>query len=78
MGDNKFVTGTVVSTGGALAFFSKLELSDWSYIVGIFVALVGLAGGFYWQYRKDKRDRIIMEATLEALRTKGVNLHDDE
>jgi uncharacterized membrane protein YebE (DUF533 family) len=76
--ENKHVTGTLAAGGGFLAWLSSLDLPSISYGVGIFVALAGLGLGFYWQWRKDKRDQRIMEATLEALKTKGVSLHDDE
>lgn len=69
--ENKYVMTGQVAGGGALVWISGLDLASWSYIVGIMVAIVGLAGGFFWQWRKDKRDKAIMLATLEALKTRG-------
>lgn len=75
--ENKYVTTATVGSGGFMMWVSSLDLSSWSYIVGMFVALVGLAGGLYWQHRQDKRNQKIMEATLEALKTKGVVVNED-
>ncbi len=48
MKDGAVVAGQV-TVGSGVAFLSQLDLASWSYIVGILVALAGLAGGFYWQ-----------------------------
>lgn len=77
MMENKYVTTGQVAGGGVLVWISNLDLASWSYIVGIGVAIVGLVGGSYWQWKKDKRDQAIMMATLEALKTRGVVIHDE-
>lgn len=74
--DNKVVTAAQVSGGGFLVFISKLDLASWSYIAGISVAVLGLAGSFYWQWRKDKRDALVNAAILNSIREKGVVLND--
>jgi len=76
MMDNKVVTAAQVSGGGFLVFISKLDLASWSYIAGISVAVLGLAGSFYWQWRKDKRDALVNAAILNSIREKGVVLND--
>lgn len=86
--DNKYVTASQVGGGGFLVWISSLDLASWSYIIGIVGVVLGMAGGFYWQWRKDKRDKeaqakkdardeAIMLATIEALKTKGVMVNDE-
>lgn len=75
--ENKYVAGGTVTGGWFLTFISHLDWPTISYIVGIFVAVIGLVAGIWWQWRKDKRDEAIMKATLEALRNKGVTINDD-
>lgn len=75
--DNKYVTASQVGGGGFLVWISGLDLASWSYIIGIAGVVLGMAAGFYWQYRKDKRDQAIMLATLEALKTRGVVINDE-
>lgn len=70
------VTGGQVAGGGMLVYISNLDWASWSYIVGIFVALIGLAAGLYWQWRKDKRDAEMHKAILESIRTRGVNVDE--
>lgn len=75
MKDGAVVAGQVTG-GGMLAFISQLDLASWSYIVGILVALLGLAGGFYWQWKKDRRAEAIQKAILESIKTRGVNVDE--
>ena len=70
------VTGGQVAGGGMLVYISNLDWASWSYIVGIFVALIGLAAGLYWQWRKDKRDTEMHKAIMESIRTRGVNVDE--
>jgi uncharacterized membrane protein YebE (DUF533 family) len=84
MMENKYVTTGQAAAGGFLVWISGLDLASWSYIVGIFVALVGLLGGAYWQWRKDKRDaeksRMDLEvqrAILESIKLRGVIIQDE-
>lgn len=76
MKDGAVVAGQVTG-GGMLAVISQLDLAAWSYIVGILVALLGLAGGFYWQWRKDKRAEALNKAILESIKAKGVIVNED-
>lgn len=71
------VVGGQVGGGGVLVFLSQLDLASWSYIVGIFVALVGLVGGMYWQWRKDKRADALNKAILESIKLRGVNVNEE-
>lgn len=70
------VVGGQVSGGGFLVYLSQLDLASWSYIVGIMVALVGLAGGMYWQWRNDKRKAELQKAILSSIKTRGVNVDE--
>lgn len=76
MKDGAVVAGQVTG-GGMLAFISQLDLASWSYIVGILVALLGLAGGFYWQWKKDKRAEALNKAILESIKAKGVIVNEE-
>jgi uncharacterized membrane protein YebE (DUF533 family) len=74
---NEIVTSGTVGAGGLLAYVSHLDWASWSYIVGIIVALVGLAGGFYWQWRKDRRAEEVHKAILESIKAKGVVVNEE-
>lgn len=75
--DNKSVVAAQVTGGSLLAYFSKFDLSQWSYLVGMSVAVLGLCVGFYWQYRRDQREKALNEATIRALKEKGVVINED-
>lgn len=75
--DNKYITAGQVGGGGFLIWLSNLDLASWSYIVGIIGVVLGMAAGFYWQRRRDKRDEAITQATLEALKTRGVVVNEE-
>ena len=75
--ENKYFTGGYVGGGGLLAWLGSIDLASWSYIVGITIGVLGFVFGVWWQWKKDRRDEAIMKATLEALRTRGVIIHDD-
>jgi hypothetical protein len=75
--DNKHVVAAQVTGGGFLVYISKFDLSQWSFIVGMSVAVLGLCAGFYWQYRRDKRERILNDAMIKAIKEKGVVLNED-
>lgn len=75
MQDNRIVNASLVTaSGGFLAWLSKLDLSTVSYVVGISVAVLGLAISLFFQWRKDRRDAEVHKATLKALETKGVSI----
>lgn len=74
--ENKYVVAGQASSGGMLVLLSSLDLASWSYIVGIFVAIIGLVGGAYWQWRKDKREAEMHKAILESIKTRGVNVDE--
>lgn len=74
--ENKYVVAGQASSGGMLIWLSNLDLASWSYIVGILVALIGLMGGAYWQWKKDKRDAEMHKAILESIKTRGVNVDE--
>lgn len=75
--DNKYITTAQVGGGGFLVWLSSLDLASWSYIVGIAGVVLGMAAGFYWQRRRDKRDEAIFQATLIALKTRGVTINEE-
>jgi len=75
--DNKIITGGQICGSGLLVWLSQLDPASWSYIIGIGGVLVGTVFGLFWQYRRDKRERLIFEATLESLKSKGVTLNDE-
>lgn len=65
--------------GGAfLIWISNLDLASWSYVIGMFVALVGLIGSFVWQFRRDKREQAISAATIAALQKGSVTVGNTE
>lgn len=75
MQENRILNAAgTAGAGGLLAWLSKLDLSTASYVVGISVAVLGLLISFYFQWRKDRRDAEIHDATLKALEKKGVNI----
>lgn len=75
MQENRIVNAALVtSSGGFLAWLSKLDLSTLSYAVGIFVAVAGLLLSVFFQWRKDRRDAEVHAATLRAIEKKGVNI----
>lgn len=76
MKDGAVVAGQV-TVGSGVAFLSQLDLASWSYIVGILVALAGLVGGFYWQWRKDKRAQALNKAILDSIKSKGVIINEE-
>lgn len=65
---NERGTMTTVGIGGFLAWLSNLDLSSWSYIIGISVAVLSLAYGFYFSYRRNRREEELHRATLESLK----------
>ncbi len=70
--DNKIVNTVVpVGSGGFLMWAAGLPWPTISYVVGIIVALLGLAISWYFQWRKDQRDAAESEIIKEAYR-KGV------
>lgn len=72
--DNKYVTTAQVGGGSLLVWVSNLDLASWSYLIGIASVILGLIGGFYWQWRKDKRDSAVQAAVLKAIQERGVNV----
>ncbi len=73
---DQLVVGGQVGGGGFLVYLSQLDLASWSYIVGILVALVGLAAGLFWQWRDNKRKAELQKAILESIKSRGVNLDE--
>lgn len=76
MMDNKYVTTAQVGGGGLLVWVSNLDLASWSFIVGMAGVIIGVLGGLYWQWRKDRRDAVVNAAILAAIRERGVILND--
>lgn len=77
MNSNDRVTGGVTLLGLGWSVASTWNWPMISYIVGTAVAVIGLLLGFLWSWRRDKREREIMLATLESLRSKGVVINDE-
>ncbi len=67
--------GTIlgVSTGSLLMWLSSLDVSEWSYLIGAFVAVASLVYGFYFAYKKNKRDQEEHALRMEMLRN-GKNI----
>lgn len=67
--------GTIlgVGTGSFLMWFSYLDVAEWSYLIGAFVAVASLAYGFYFSYKKNKRDQEEHALRMEMLRN-GKNI----
>lgn len=59
-------------------WISSLDLASWSYIIGMLVAVFGLAGSFIWQFRRDKREQAIQQATLAALQKGSISVNGPE
>lgn len=57
-----------VGTGSLLMWLSSLDVSEWSYLIGAFVALASLAYGFYFAWKKNKRDAEEHALRMEMLR----------
>lgn len=62
--------GTIlgVSTGSLLMWLSSLDVAEWSYMIGAFVAVASLVYGFYFAWKKNKRDQEEHELRMEMLR----------
>lgn len=58
---------TTVGAGGA-GIFASMAQWNWTAIIASAVALAGLAANLYFQRRRDKRERELHKAQMEALR----------
>lgn len=59
--------------GGFIMWLSTLDLSSLSYIVGIIVAIISLIYGFYFAYRRNKREQEAHEYQIMLLLRKNKN-----
>ncbi|AJT60721.1 putative holin [Citrobacter phage CVT22] len=57
-----------VGSGGLLMWFSTLSVAEWSYMIGAFVAVASLVYGFYFAWKKNKRDQEEHDLKMEAIR----------
>lgn len=65
--ENKIVNTVVpVGSGGFLMWAAGLPWPTISYVVGILVAVLGLGISWYFQWKKDKRDRAESIVIIEA------------
>lgn len=65
--ENKIVNTVVpVGSGGFLMWAAGLPWPTISYVIGILVAVLGLGISWYFQWKKDKRDRAESIVIIEA------------
>lgn len=64
-----------VSSGGLLMWLSTFSVAEWSYMIGAFVAMASLTYGFYFAWKKNKRDQEAHDLKMEALR-RGIKESD--
>lgn len=68
MRNNEVGVGMGVSSGGLLMWLSTLSVAEWSYMIGAFVAVASLVYGFYFAWKKNKRDQEEHDIKMETLR----------
>lgn len=68
MRNNEVGVGMGVGSGGILMWLSTLSVAEWSYMIGAFVAVASLVYGFYFAWKKNKRDQEEHDIKMEALR----------
>lgn len=68
MRNNEVGVGMGVGSGGFLMWLSTFSVAEWSYMIGAFVAVASLVYGFYFAWKKNKRDQEEHDIKMEALR----------
>jgi uncharacterized membrane protein (DUF485 family) len=62
------VMNTVSYAGAGASVIAGLTLTEWGIIVGIVTAVLTFAANIIYQHRKDKRETLLHEAQLRAIR----------
>ena len=57
---------TYIGSGSSVIF--GLSLNEWGVIIGIAVAILGLALGQYWHWRQDRRNERIARAKIRGIK----------
>lgn len=65
--------------GGALAgVLGWISAQDWITIIGVIVAVSGLASNLYFQIRRDRRESAYTAAKIEALQSRMAAAYSDD
>lgn len=63
--------------GAAMGFVGWLASINWIGLIGVLVAVIGLAANIWFQYRKDRRESTESKARLAALKNRAPHRRDD-
>lgn len=57
-------------SGGAAATFFGLTANEFAALAGVLLAALGFLVSFYFQFRKDKRDKLLFEEQLRRIQAR--------
>lgn len=75
MRSNEVGVGMGVGSGGILMWISTLSVAEWSYMIGALVAVASLTYGFYFAWKRNKREQEEHDLKMEAIR-RGIKEQD--